>query len=236
MNDLTSLKLFATPSHPCSYLDGEQATTVFIDPDAHIDRAIYSQLSDMGFRRSGAHLYRPQCQSCQACISVRVLANEFNANRSSRRCLKKNSDLTTHWIDSIDSDEHYQLYERYISERHRDGDMYPASKEQYLSFLAADWPERGYIEFRLNGKLISVAATDRLDQGLSAIYTFFDPDYDNRSLGKLAILKQIEFTQDRELPYLYLGYWVKQCQKMSYKTDYRPLELLIEGRWLRLEA
>ena len=234
MTDLSTLKLFATQPHPCSYIDGEQATTVFVDPEATIDINLYSQLSLLGFRRSGGHLYRPQCSNCQACMSCRIPVSLFKANRSQRRCWQKNQDIQVSAVERIDTFEHYHLYSRYIESRHQDGDMYPPSEEQYKAFLTSEWGSTRYLEFRLDGKLIGVSVCDYLEDGLSAVYTFYDADQNERSLGKFAILAQIHRAQEMGLGYVYLGYWIKQCEKMNYKTDYRPLELLVNRRWLRL--
>lgn len=234
MSDLSTLKLFATQPHRCSYLDSQEATTLFVDPEANIDKTLYTQLSQLGFRRSGAHLYRPQCLRCQACVSCRIPVTRFNATRSQRRCWKKNSDITLQLAASIQTAEHYQLYVKYIEQRHRDGDMYPPSTEQYNAFLTSEWGVTQYIELRLDGRLIGVSVCDQLEDGLSAVYTFYDPDEEARSLGKFAILVQIKKALEQGLDYLYLGYWIKECEKMSYKIQYRPLDLLINRRWMRL--
>jgi len=234
MSDLSTLKLFATQPHPCSYLDGQQATTLFVDPDAKIDSQLYTQLSQLGFRRSGAHLYRPQCLRCQACISCRIPVKLFTPNRNQKRCWTKNRDLTLHLASDIQSQEHYQLYTRYIEQRHPEGDMYPPSEEQYRAFLTSEWNLTQYIELRLGGRLLGVSVCDQLDDGLSAVYTFYDPDEEQRGLGKFAILAQIEKAKSLGLDYLYLGYWIKECNKMNYKIQYRPLDLLVNRRWMRL--
>lgn len=233
--DISSIKLYATHEHPCSYLDGEAATTIFVDPELELDGHLYSQLSDAGFRRSGAHIYRPHCQQCQACVPVRLPVADFTPSRSQRRCIKRNRDVQVSEVSSISTDEHYNLYRRYIEQRHDDGDMYPPSREQYEEFLSAQWGVTRYLELRLehNAELIAVAVCDRLDRGLSAIYTFFEPDQAGRSLGVLAVLVQIQRAQELGLPYVYLGYWIRQCQKMSYKTSYRPIEMYINRRWVR---
>lgn len=235
MTDLSNLKLFATQPHDCSYLDGEEATTLFIDPRAPVDQSLYSQLSRLGFRRSGPHLYRPHCAGCSACISCRVPVADFRPGRNQRRCWRRNRDLSIELKEQIDPDEHYALYRHYIETRHRDGDMYPPSREQYDAFLCRAWGLTRYLEMRLEGRLMAVAVCDRLDDGLSAIYTFFDSNQPRRSLGVLGILAQIEEARVLGLPYVYLGYWVKQCQKMAYKTEYRPIELLVNRRWVRLD-
>lgn len=234
MSDLSTLKLFATQPHPCSYLDGQEATTVFVDPEARIDPALYTQLSQLGFRRSGAHLYRPQCLRCQACVSCRIPVKLFKPSRTQRRCLQRNSDLDLQITNNINTPEHYNLYARYIEGRHQDGDMYPPSEDQYRAFLTSEWGITQYIELRQAGRLIGVSVCDQLGDGLSAVYTFYDPEQEGRSLGKFAILAQIDKARAMGLDYVYLGYWIKDCGKMNYKTQYRPLELLINRRWMRL--
>lgn len=234
MASLSNLKVFATHPHQCSYLSEQQATTLFIDPDTYIDVDLYTALSEIGFRRSGPHVYRPHCQACTACTPARVPVTEFAASRQQRKTINRNRHLAVNEISSISGDEHYQLYQRYISQRHTDGDMYPPSKEQYDSFLLNSIGNTHYYEFRRDRQLVAVAVTDQMSNGLSAIYTFFDPKLERLSLGKYAILWQIQRARELNLPYLYLGYWIKNCRKMSYKTDYRPLQLLINNHWQTL--
>ncbi len=210
------------------------ATTVFVDPAAQLDATVYSQLSDLGFRRSGRHLYRPRCMNCQSCIPVRIPVTSFQPNRSQKRCLKRNQDIHLIWTNTIATDEHYDLYARYIRERHADGDMYPPNRQQYEEFLSSEWGVTQYIEMRLGDKLMGLAVSDLLDKGLSAIYTFYDPSEASRSLGMLAVLQQIERCRQLHLPYLYLGYWIRECGKMNYKTQYRPLQMFVNNQWLTL--
>lgn len=233
MTTLSSLKLYATHPHPCSYLPGEEATTLFIDPKAAINSDIYSQLSDLGFRRSGEHLYRPQCAQCEACVPVRIPVHQFRPNRGQKRCLQRNGDLKVLVSRDINTDQHFALYEQYISQRHQDGDMYPASREQYTSFLSRAWGVTDYLEFWLDEELVAVAVSDRLDQGLSAIYTFYSPleIHDSRSLGVYAVLYQIARANQLGLDYVYLGYWIQGCRKMAYKSSYQPLEFFVEQTW-----
>ncbi len=233
MTTLYTLKFFVTPEHECSYLDGQQAQTLFADPQAKIDLNLYSQLSDLGFRRSGTHIYRPNCQQCNACVSVRIPVDRFLPSRSQKRILRRNADLHVETIEPIQSDEIYSLYERYISLRHADGDMYPPTTEQFESFLVNSSQQTLFHLVRdSQDTLIGVAVTDRLNEGLSAVYTFFDPDQDRRSLGAFSILWEIELTRSLGLHYLYLGYWVNGCRKMNYKTQYYPLERLDENQWV----
>ncbi|WP_317928854.1 arginyltransferase [Halioxenophilus sp. WMMB6] len=231
MTTIANLRLFATHPHACSYLEDEIATTLFVDPDASINKKVYSQLSEVGFRRSGQHLYRPDCTGCTACIPARIPVALFRANRQQKRCAKQNSDLQLKVINDINAAEYYDLYQHYINVRHIDGDMYPPSRQQYHSFLTSEWGVTRYLEMRLDGKLVAVAVIDLLDNGLSAVYTFFDPDMQHRSLGTYAVLAQIKIALESGLHHVYLGYWIKNCRKMSYKTKFQPLELFQSGFW-----
>lgn len=227
------LNFFATPEHDCSYIKGRKAKTLFVDPHAIITSSAYSHLSDLGFRRSGRHIYRPHCDNCNACVSMRLPVDKFIANRGQRRIINKNSDLEVIQCPAAFTDEYYDLYQRYINERHQDGDMYPPSDEQFNSFLVEGEQPCAFFEFRNGeGELVAIAVCDFLDRGLSATYTFFAPEHHRRSLGSYAILWQIEEAKRRQLPYLYLGYWVEACRKMKYKVAYRPMELLIDGQWI----
>lgn len=229
------LTLLVTHPHPCSYLPDQQASTAFVDPGYQITPFLFSRLAEIGFRRSGAHVYRPHCTACQACIPVRLPVQEFQPTRAQLRCLKRNADLQVRQLDSIDGEDFYALYEKYINTRHEDGDMYPADAEQYRNFLCVPWPGTFYLAYYCAGRLIAVSVCDRFDHGYSAVYTFFDPDEHKRSLGVYAVLNQIARAQLEGLDYLYLGYWVKDCAKMRYKTDYRPIEQLVDGHWQRLD-
>ncbi len=229
--DIGKIRLLLTEPHACSYLEGRQATTAFVDPDAAIDTALYAQLSTVGFRRSGPYLYSPLCKECKACIPARIPVNLFVASRSQKRCLKRNSDIVVSLVDSICLTEHYPIYEAYISGRHYEGDMFPPTSQQFEQFLGNAWDCTRFLEFRLDGALIGCAVVDWLPDALSAIYTYFLPEHASRSLGTLAVLLQIQLATKSSLAYLYLGYWITDCQKMSYKANYRPLEILSENTW-----
>ncbi|MBV1876107.1 MAG: arginyltransferase [Pseudomonadales bacterium] len=231
MSTLADLKFYSTPSHDCSYLQDQQAVTLFADPLAIIDTDLYSALSEVGFRRSGQHIYKPYCDSCTACIPVRLAARQFEPLRRHKRTIKRNADLDIKQMKPSMTDEYFLLYQNYISARHADGDMHPASEEQFDSFLVSGRPEAIFFEFRFNGKLLAVAVTDQLNNAMSAIYTFFDPNESRRSLGSFAVLWLIEETQRIGIEYLYLGYWIKECQKMSYKMDYKPLQIYVDEKW-----
>ncbi|MBD7977133.1 MULTISPECIES: arginyltransferase [Pseudomonas] len=234
MTELARLKFYATQPHACSYLPGEQATTLFLDPSQPMDAHVYAELSELGFRRSGDHLYRPHCQNCNACTPARINAERFRPNRQQRRIFKRNADLRVRSARPHFTEEYYALYAHYIEQRHADGDMYPPSREQFQTFLVRNLSFARFYEFRLGDRLVAIAVTDVLPNGLSAVYTFYDPDEERRSLGRFAILWQIDEAARLGLADLYLGYWIKNCRKMNYKTEYRPLELLINQRWVSL--
>lgn len=235
MTELKNVQLFATQPHACSYLPEQDATTLFVDPNIQIDAKLYSDLSELGFRRSGKHVYRPRCTHCQACIPIRIPVDCFSMTRQQKRCWRRNQDLSVTRVVSINTREHYELYAHYIEARHRDGDMYPPSRQQFRDFLTSEWGVTRYYEFRQNHELIACAVCDHIESGLSAIYTYFKPQLHKRSLGAYAILYQIHLAQELGLPYLYLGYWIKACQKMLYKTDYRPFELMINQHWVMVK-
>ena len=231
---MKTLQLYLAQEHPCSYLAERSANSIFIDPQEQVSADLYSQLIEQGFRRSAAHIYRPHCGSCTACVSVRIPVDAFTVTTSQQKIIRRNQDLTVQAISSAFREEHYALYQHYIEQRHADGDMYLPSVKQFQSFINSNLDFVRFYEFRLDKKLLAVAVTDLLPAGLSAMYTFFDPDDKRRSLGRYAILWQIQEAQRLGLPYVYLGYWIKDCQKMNYKTQYQPLEGFIDQRWQAL--
>jgi leucyl-tRNA---protein transferase len=230
------LALHLTGDHPCAYLETRQARTLFVDPTAYIDNATYQVLVDQGFRRSGSHIYRPACRGCARCVPVRIPVADFEPNRSQRRNWKLNAAvfvLTD--MPATFRAEHFALYRKYLLERHPDGSMADdTSEESYRRFLIDPWGgATRFIELRLDGRLVGVAVTDALELGLSAVYTFFDPAISSRAPGTFAVLAQIEITRRLALPYLYLGYWIRECQKMAYKSRFRPLEAWNGREWHR---
>ncbi|OHV09938.1 arginyltransferase [Kushneria phosphatilytica] len=230
-----ALRFYLSTEHECGYLNGQQSTSLFLDPALPMDREIHGALLVLGFRRSGQHLYTPHCRKCQACISVRVPVEDFTPDRTQRRLMRRNRELTAHERPARFNAEHYALYERYIRARHADGAMYPPSRNQYCSFLTLEHDWARLVEFRHGGQLVAVAAMDQLEHGLSAVYTFFDPDpsWQRHSLGSWVILWQIEHARTRGLPHVYLGYWIQQSRKMRYKQNFQPLEYLHGRHWQR---
>ena len=231
----SSVGFFLTPPHKCGYLADRNAVTIFLDPRRRPNTRLYTGLSEHGFRRSGDHVYRPQCPECQACIPVRVPVAEFTATRAQRRTLRRNADVKVIPKAPVFNQEHFALYSRYITARHAGGSMENPEPQGYLEFLTASWADSVFYEFRADATLLAVAVVDHLDDGLSAVYTFFDPEATQRSLGRLAILKQIELAHTLQLKWVYLGYWIAECQKMSYKTEYSPLEYFRAGVWSRVK-
>ena len=228
---LREIKVYTTFPHRCSYLAGEEATTLFVDPRQKLSQELYTQLSLLGFRRSGDHVYRPHCSKCNACIASRVRVDEFKPGRTQLRIQRRNADLRVEVSESILDDEAYGLYRYYIESRHADGDMYPPEREQYESFLNDGLGCANYFRFYQGNRLVAVTVADEMLDGLAAIYTFFDPDQPQRSLGTEAVLLQIREAKARGLPFVYLGYWIEGCRKMSYKARFSPLELFIDGQW-----
>jgi arginyl-tRNA--protein-N-Asp/Glu arginylyltransferase len=232
---MTSIPLYVGGEHECDYLPGRQARMVYVPPDFALHRPAYSRLAANGFRRSGDWVYRPYCRSCTACIPVRIPVAGFALNRSQRRIRRLNSDLSVHPRPAVFDESHYRLYRRYLQARHAEGAMALSSREDYLGFVASSWGDTGLYEFRSQDRLLAVAVVDHLEQALSAVYTFYDPDRPLRSLGTYAVLWQIEEARRRGLEWVYLGFWIAECRKMAYKGLFRPVEALLGERWVRLD-
>ena len=225
------LQFYSTAPYECSYLHGRIARSQVATPNHLIDTATYSDLVALGFRRSGVFTYRPNCDTCQECQPVRLPVTMFVPNRSQRRAQRRHANLTACEAPLRFSEEHYQLYHRYQLARHSGGGMDGDNREQYSHFLLQTHIETRLIEFRDNGVLQIVSIIDVLQSGLSSVYTFYDSDISTKSFGTYAILWQIEQCRQLGLPYLYLGYWIRQSRKMAYKTHFRPMETLRAGKW-----
>ena len=229
------IQLYVGQEHDCPYLADRTALNHFADPTRPLSKAIYSALMPLGFRRSGDYVYRPACESCRQCMSLRIDATHFKPNRSQRRNLKTNRDLHVGLAPAEYSDEAFELYRRYLLARHADGEMAKCEAEDFPGFLSTSWGETLFLVMRQGNALLGVAATDVLRDGLSAVYTWFDPRASARGLGVHAILQQIEEARRRELRWVYLGYWIPACRKMRYKIDYKPAQVLIDNQWRAAE-
>lgn len=227
--------LYLSIPHPCSYLPERTASTLFVDPHFPVNTELYADLNRRGFRRSGDLVYRPHCADCSACIPVRIPSADFKPNRAQRRTWRRNADIETVQKPPLFNERHFDLFRRYQADRHPDGGMNSPDPQRYLRFLTSTHVETRFFEFRAGGDLLGVAVVDVLPDGLSAMYTFYEPTAKSRSLGVYSVLWQIDRARQHHLPWVYLGYWISKSPKMAYKTNYRPLEAYWDGRWRRLD-
>lgn len=241
-----SPQFYLTAPARCPYLDTLMERKVFTHLVGPKAPEINDLLTQGGFRRSQNIAYRPACESCKACVSVRILADEFQPTRSMKRVLAANADVVSTELEAEPTSEQFSLFRRYIDSRHQQGGMSEMNALDFSMMVEDTHVNTRLIEYRIRqegdgiaakqeGQLIGVALTDIMSDGSSMVYSFFDPDMEKRSLGAFMILDHIRTAKERGLPHVYLGYWVKGSRKMEYKTRYRPQEHLLHSGWERYE-
>lgn len=221
---------------PCPYLPGKTEQQLFTELNTQDAAGRYELLSQGGFRRSHHIAYRPACNDCEACVPVRIVVPEFRLNKTWRRTLRNNIDLTLHESGPYPTDEQYDLFHRYMHSRHHDGEMVRMRQNEYFEMVVSSPVHTTIFEYRDDaGKLVAACLTDHLRDGYSAVYSFFEPELTKRSLGSYMILSLIQRAKLKGLPYVYLGFWIEGSQKMLYKKRFKPMEGFRNDGWYPMD-
>ena len=227
---MISVPLYLTAKQSCSYLEDKESQSIVVDEQFGMTRQIYSHLIERGFRRSGNSVYAPHCQNCSACIACRIKPTKFVPNRSQKRCIEGNKGTVAIIKPCQYDNKHEKLYTAYITDRHTDS-LASATEHEHMEFFGSRWCETWLVEFHVDKQLAAVAVVDVLSNALSAVYTFYNPQFKKYGLGTYAVLWQIEKAKQMGMENVYLGYWVENSQKMGYKSNFKPLEILTNQQW-----
>lgn len=233
---LSKVFFYTTSPLTCPYLEGQVERRIVTELTGNDANALHNALSKGGFRRSHFMAYSPVCPNCSACIPVRVVSKEFSFSKNKKRLLNKFSHLTSDVCKPMASQEQFLLFEEYQKSRHNDGDMATMDFFDYRAMIEETPVETSVVEFRDDGKLVAALLLDHLDDGLSAVYSFYSHEKQYQGLGNYMVLWTIQETLKNELPYVYLGYLIRECRKMSYKERYQPLEGCMDGVWVRIDT
>lgn len=225
------IQFYLTANYNCGYLPEKKAQSIVASPYQNVNQKEFNNLIKIGFRRSGNHVYKPHCHECDACKPIRLDVLKFKRNRTQERCFKKNDlKVVEESLDFLEED--FLLYSKYQKTRHNDlSSSIEDQKEEYKNFLLTSNFKSKKMKFFHNDKLLMISIIDYLNDGISAVYTFYDQNYFKKSLGTYSILWLVEKCKNEKLPYLYLGYWIKENVKMSYKTNFKPFELFEDKKW-----
>ena len=226
------LRLYQSMPYSCPYIPSNTAHHYTTEPNLPLTTELYSQLINMGFRRAGDRIHKPNCSQCQQCVSLRIPVAKFSPNRTQRRISQNNSHLIIKLNTAPKHADYFALYDKYIKQRHPESESMHDIEDTFEHFFFCMWSHTFAIEtYTADNQLICVAICDPLVQGWSAVYTFYDTDYAKNSLGTFSILSQIQLLQKQQLEYLYLGYWIRDCAKMNYKTQFQPCEGFTNEQW-----
>ena len=231
------ITFYRTETMPCPYLTGQTERNIFTELKQINSKNHHETLTRAGFRRSQKIIYRPSCPTCSSCVPIRIVAKQFSANRSERRIIKRNNELNVKFIEPIATKEHYHIFNSYQKIRHKEGEMASMKYQDFKDMVEISDVDTKLLEFRTElGILVAGCIVDRISDAYSAVYSYYDPKEQNRSLGNFMILWLTNEASKIGLSYVYLGYWIKNCNKMAYKTRYKPIEILGSTGWVNFDG